>query len=236
VRGAALVLLLLLVACTGDPSVGEQRADQARDLAVEAGLPGDVADVLATAAGLADATYRVTYEEESGNTITVTAGPAGKRVDVTAVEAGGDEPVTRAYFALDDGAYTCRQGADRWFCAADEAPAAEIGRFADADVSRAAGALAEAADEYDFRVDEREIAGTPATCLVTERAADAAPDPSAAASGTLCISAEGVPLLVEQSGDDLRATAYSTDVPNDALELPVEPDDPPDSTVPPSVP
>lgn len=231
-----LLVLLALASCADDPTPGEQRAEQARDLAAEAGLPEDVGGVLALAAGVADAAYRVTYDDAGGDTVTVTAGPEGRRVDVTGVEAEGEDPVTRSFFTLEDGSFTCRLGADRWFCARDDEPAPEIGRFADADVSRAVTALAEAADEYAFRVEERRIADVDARCLVTERRADAPPDPSAATTGTLCVSPEGVPLLVEQAGDDQRATAYTTDVPDDALVLPAEADGPPDPDSPASIP
>jgi hypothetical protein len=228
VRTAAVLLLLVATAaCADDPSPGEARAAQARDLAEEAGLPEDVGDVLAQAAGVVDAAYRVTYEEADGDVLTVTAGPGGRRVDVTAVEPGSDEPVTRSFFSIEDGSFTCRLGADQWFCVREDEPPPEVGRFAETDVARTVDALAAATAEYEFRVEDREIVGVDARCLVTARRADAPPGTGAAASGTLCVSPEGVPLLVERSGDDLRATALTTEVPDDALVLPADPETPP---------
>lgn len=210
-------LLAIGAGCGGDePTAGERRADQARDLAEEAGLPEDVGDLLALAAGAVDATYRVTYEDAGGGTLTVTSGPAGRRLDVTAVEPGSTEPVTRSQFALDDGAFTCTEGADRWFCAQDDRPPELPGPFAEGDLARTIDALRQGADDFDLRVEEREIAGVTARCLV----ADAAGGPT----GSLCVSPDGVPLLLERSGDDLVAIAYTTDVPDDALELPADPE------------
>ena len=216
-RGATVIGLLVAlasVACGAEPTAGERRADQARELADEAGLPEDVADVLALAAGAVDPTYRVTYEDAGGGTLTVTSGPDGRRLDVTAVEPGSDEPVTRSQFALDDGVFMCTRGADRWFCGRDDEPPEVPGAFAEADVARTVEALRAASDDFDLRVEERDLAGVTARCLVAE----------GAATGTLCVSPEGVPLLLERSGDDLTATAYTTDVPDDALELPADPD------------
>ena len=62
---------------------------------------------------------------------------------------------------------------------------------------------------YELGVDERDVAGVAARCVVT--------DPPAA---TLCIADSGAILLVERSAGTVRATAYTTDVADDSFLLP----------------
>ena len=70
-----LLTIALLAACGGDD--GEPaRADQARQLAEDAGLPAEVQEWLALAAGDPDADYRVAYGE-----LVVTQEDGERRVD-----------------------------------------------------------------------------------------------------------------------------------------------------------
>ena len=82
--------------------MADDRADQVRDAAREAGLPDDVADVLATAARGATATFQVTYAGTEGARFVVSQEPPDHRVDVIAAGKIVESRVLR-----DGTAYRC---------------------------------------------------------------------------------------------------------------------------------
>lgn len=202
----------------GDAGAGE-RAEQARQVATEAGLPPEVAQVLERAAGAAHATYRVTYDvtgQGGVDVVTVASDPPRRRVDTAA--AGSDE--ARSFVSDGDGTIVCARRSGAWSCRAGESsePVGVAPFHGDA-VKGAIARLAAARDTHDFTVERRRMGGTTATCLLTtpkrERSSGSAPD-------SLCISPEGVPLLIERSAGTVRATSYTTEVGEDDLETPAE--------------
>jgi hypothetical protein len=188
---------LLLVAACGDddPTPGETRAEQVRD----AGLPDEVAEVVALAAASIDATYRVTYEVE-GRTITVTQRPPDRRVDTAHPDGSEDSTVT-----VDGRTHACSRPPDGDWTCEDLGDADDAGRFDAAAVDDFVAAV----EGEDLEVTERELLGVDARCLRT------APTPA-----TLCVAPTGAILLVERPAGTVRATAYTTDVAGDAFVLP----------------
>ena len=223
VAAVAAVAGLGLGACGGDDgSAADQRAQQARDAATEAGLPDEVADVLALAASAVDATYHVAYDlAADGSTparrVAVTQRGADRRIDVVT----GD--TTDATILVDGSTYQCRQAEGSWSCATVVDAAPPTGAFDPAAVAQATEALTAATDTYDFAVEHRTLLGLDATCLVTTRKDGAPVDPTAGESGTLCLSAEGAVLLAERTTERLEAVEYGTDVADDAFALPAHP-------------
>jgi hypothetical protein len=216
----AVAVATALVGCGEDePTAGEARADQVRSAAEEAGLPGEVVDVLATAAAAVDATYRVAYELED-RTVTVVQRPPDRRVDVVA-----DDGTADATISVEGTAYACTDppgDADPWRCEVLGDPAAE-GVFGDDDVTGLAEALAAGAEDYEFTTETREVAGTEATCVVTRLLPGADADASLGHEGVLCVADTGAVLLAERPSGTLRASVYGTDVADDAFELPAFP-------------
>lgn len=207
-RALALLLAALAAlggACGGDDgaSPGSARAEQVRRGALDAGLPDGVADVLADAAAAVDATYRVTYELD-GRTVVVTQRPPDRRVDVLFEDGSAD-----ATISVEGSAHACsKPPGEDWRCE-DLGSASADGAFREADVEQLVQRLTDAAGTATYGTEEREVAGTPARCVTTS------PPPAA-----LCIAATGALLLVEGPSGTLRATAYTTDVPDDAFTLP----------------
>jgi hypothetical protein len=73
--------------------------------------------------------------------------------------------------------------------------------------------LAASVDAVELRVEERTIADTDATCLVSAPKAGTPLDGSEPANDALCLSPEGAQLLLDAGGERLVADRYSTDVP-----------------------
>lgn len=213
----ALLATLPAAACgdEGNPTAGDERADQVREAVEAAGLDDDVVDVLAAAAGVVDSTHRVTYEID-GQVVVVTQRPPDRRVDVRSADGTVD-----ATFSVGGRAIACTDpaGDEPWRCDDLGRPAADSG-FDPAAVSELASTLASSAVAYEFTVEERELVGTAARCLVTSLRPGATADPSLGDTGTLCIADTGAILLVERPAGTLRATSYSADVPDDAFEVP----------------
>ncbi len=205
----------------GSRDAATARADQVRAAAHDAGLPADVADLLADAAGVPGATFEVTYDlgGASGGTAVLTQDPPRRRVDLH-TQVDGDD-VTRALITERDRTTVCERAAGKWTCRAgspsDQSTPTPFG--AD-QVEQVVGDLETAKDAYSFRVASRDIAGTKARCLVTELKPGKQPTADLGAKGTLCISAEGVPLLVETPAASLRALKYTTDIPDNAFDAP----------------
>ena len=175
-----------------------------RDAASDAGFDDDVADLLGDAAAAVDATYSVTYAVETGSVV-VTQRPPDRRVETTSADGTVDVVLT-----VDGATHACTNppGDEAFRCDQLGAPPATGVFDADA-VAAFTDALAESADTFDLRVEQDTIVATDARCLVTE-------PPSA----RLCIAATGAILLVERPTGTLRATAYTTDVPDAAFVLP----------------
>lgn len=222
---AAGMALMPAAACGDDPAPWEEAADEratrVRQVAVDAGLDEDVAEVMATLARTVEATYRVTYEavDASGttSTVTVTQQPPKRRIDVVAPEQPDLTTVVTA-----DASFTCVAVEGEWRCAAGDAPP-EIGALVETDAVAATEALAESVDEFALEATTQDVAGVEAWCLVATPTADETAD-----ADRLCVAPDGPPLLVERASGTLTATAYGTEVDADAFELPAEPDAPPD--------
>lgn len=211
-----LVAVAAIAGCSDDePSAGEVRADEARQAAEDAGLPDDVADLLADAAAAVDRTYRVVYDLD-GRRVVVTQRPPDRRVDVMAADGTVD-----ATISVDGRVHACTDpaGEEGWRC--ERLGDAPVGAGFDADaVADLVEALAVGADRYDFTVEAEEVTGTSARCLVTRLRADAAADPSLGRDGRLCIADTGALLLVERPAGIVRATEYTTEVADDAFAVP----------------
>jgi hypothetical protein len=81
--------------------------------------------------------------------------------------------------------------------------------------------LKAAKTNYSFSVTNKKVAGADTKCLVTK------PNAGVAGTGsTLCLSSKGAVLLVEGSGNPLRAVKYSTSVDERRLQLPTAPEPP----------
>jgi hypothetical protein len=137
-----------------------------------------------------------------------------------------------ATIATKDGTYQCTQTNGQWQCGQlGPAPSSDEGVLGNDTVSKAADVFRQRAADYDFQVQPRSIANTNATCLVTNRKPGHDQDPSLGATATLCLSAEGVPLLIETPTGSLTAVEYATSVADDTFDLPASPTTTP-STVP----
>jgi hypothetical protein len=219
-RLVSLAVLAVLAPGCGDddPTAGEARAEQIRAAAEEAGLDGQVVDVLGDAAAAVDETYRVVYELD-GRVVTVSQQPPDRRVDVVSDDGSAD-----ATISVDGTAYACSDppGDDGWRCEVLGDPTAD-GAFGEADVTELAGALTSGVEDYEFSTEQREVAGTGVTCLVTRLRTGRSADAALGEEGVLCVAASGAVLLAERPSGTLRATEYSTTVADDAFELPAFP-------------
>src|SRR5207302_1549618 len=132
------------------------------------------------------------------------------------------EGVTRSVFVTKQGTYECAQQDKQWSCQQSPQQEGTPGLLAPADIARTVAELKAAKTNYEFAVTGRSIAGTGVRCLVTK--------PRAGVSGgssTLCLSTLGAVLLVDGTGNPLRAVKYSTSVDDDKLRLPATPEPPP---------
>jgi hypothetical protein len=222
IGSAVVVVGLTLGACGGGgPSAGDQRADQVRQAAREAGLPREVADVLALAARGSTATFQITYAGTEGATLVVSQEGPNRRVDVVSGSAIVESRVLRdgvgyrcepaTGTAAKPGTLTCRRAAG---------DLGATGTFTDAAITTFTKELAASRSSLDLTVKRRTIAKAEATCLVSAPKGgtplDGTDDPSA---DTLCVSAEGAQLLVDGDGERLVAAAYTTEVPDGTFDV-----------------
>ena len=207
--------------------MADQREAQAREVAAEAGLPADVRSLLGSRPGAArapQATFSASFAAGTG-TIVVHQAPPRRRVDV--VDAG----VARESFVTGDDGRTirCERPEGRgWTCgetdAGSDGPVAGatgFGAFSPELVARTVEALEEGLAAYDVRVEPLTVAGVQARCLRTVPKSGSG---GATATSRLCISPDGVPVLVERGAGSpvLRAVAYRSRVDADDLRRPDE--------------
>lgn len=218
--GAVAVAVACAAGCGDDgPSASERREDQVAGAAEGAGLPADVTDFLADAAAGVDGTYQVAYDvaDPAGGTqrLTITQAPPDRRVEVDrpdgpdTVTIGTEEGTHECVRPTDDQPYTCELVAG----------AASEGIFAEERIDALGAALSGAATSYTFAIEEQDVAGVDARCLVATRRAEVE-DPALGAEATICLSPEGAQLLVDTPSGTLRAVAYAPVVPDDAFALP----------------
>ena len=214
---AALVALALLAAACGDDdggAVADDRAEQVREAATEAGLPSEVADVLALAAQGPLATFQVGYAGTEGARLVVSQAPPDRRVDVIAAGVVVESRVLRGGVA-----YRCQREDEELRCERAAGALEQPGTFTDDALDEFAAQLAASRDALDLTVEAREVAGTDATCLVSAPKAGTPLDGTAPSTDTLCLSPEGAQLLLDAGGERLVADTYSTDVPDGTFDV-----------------
>jgi hypothetical protein len=220
---AVLTLAAALSACGGGDdeiaATGDERAEQARSAAVEAGLGDEVADFLGLLARGETGTYRVEFPGPSeGTVLEVTSRPPDRRVEITA-----NGTITELRLVTEGQSFTCTpasedEGAELG-CERTSALVEPPGVFRAGALDELSTALAERAEDYTFDIEVLPVAGVDVRCLVT-RLRSGREAPELGASGTICASAEGAVLLVDQGGERLEATDYSTEVGSDAFVRP----------------
>lgn len=212
---------LVLAACGGGgDDVGDDRADQVRSSAKEAGLPDDVADLLALAARGDGATFQVSYAGTEGARLVVSQAPPDRRVDVL----DGDVMV-ESRVLHDQVAYRCepdtRDGAKPGALSCRRAAGAldAAGTFTADALTSFTDQLASSRTTLTVKVDARTIAGVRARCLTSTPKAGTPIDGTGPGTDVLCLSPEGAQLLVDRSGDRLVADHYSTKVPKGTFDV-----------------
>lgn len=213
---------IVLAACGGGGAdhVGDDRADQVRAAAQEAGLPDDVAEVLSLAARADSATFQVSYAGTEGARLVVSQAPPDKRVDVVAGALVVESRVLHdqvAYRCEPDPAPDAKPGALSCERAAGALEAA--GTFTDDALDAFTDQLAASKDALTITVDQRTIAGVDATCLTSTPKAGTPIDGHGPGTDVLCLSPEGAQLLVDRDGDRLVADRYTTEVPKGTFDV-----------------
>lgn len=221
---SALVALALgggLAGCGDDAdeisATGDERAEQARAAALDAGLDDEVADFLGVLARGETATYRVRLPGPTeGTELEVTSRPPDRRVELIA-----DGATTEIRLVTDGQAFTCTpvSDSDGLRCERTDVLVDPPGVFREGALDDLSRSLAERAEDYTFEIEAQSVAGVDARCLVT-RLRSGREAPGLGASGTICASSEGAVLLVDQGGERLEAIEYSTEVDDDAFIRP----------------
>jgi hypothetical protein len=211
------VLLLGVAACGGS---SQTKADQGRSIAEQAGFAPDVANFFSLAASGANATYRETIETTDATgkplQVTTTQRPPDTRFDTFHADGSVDSTIS-----VGGRNYQCTMAANHWDCGelgVAQSSSAQV--FSPSAVQSAIDGFRQRANDYDFRVENRLIVGITARCLITTRKPGREQNSSLGAAATLCLSPEGVVVLVEVPSGSIRATTYSTVIPNDAFTLP----------------
>ena len=214
----ALLAPLLLLACTGDDDLGDQRAGQLERAALDAGLDPEVAAFLGLL-GRADAsTWEVRYPGPiEGTELAVASRPPDRRIDV--VQDGG---TLESRLVLDGVTFECRRSVGATevdTCEQVRAVSGALGTFDPEALAELIEELARTIEDYDLTIDSVALAGTEATCLRTtlRPGADAAAN---AETGAICAADTGVLLRVERPGETLEALAYTAEVSEDRFRRP----------------
>jgi hypothetical protein len=200
-------------------AAAEVRAAQARTVARQAGLGGDVQDFLARAAGAGSVTYTVVYDQGGGQTTTVIARPPDRRIDIQS--ATGPGSVDRVLIN-GTATYLCHLTSGPWRCSSG-VTATPAGPFTPDAITQTIASLARLSQRYDFKVSGRAMVGLQARCLTADRKAGLPADPTVGDHAAICIAASGVILRIEDAGTTLQATSYRTSVPARAFDLPARP-------------
>jgi hypothetical protein len=218
---AALVSVAYVQHFRHHPSAIERtaatRARQARAAAKQAGLPTGVQELLGRAAGAVGERFTVTYRTAGGTVATLTQVPPSKRVDEST--GSGASSVTRSLIVNADGSFSCSRQEGHWVCQRATGSTGGIGAFSPAEIKATVDGLSSQRAEYRFDVAHRRIAGVEATCLASSPRRPG-PNPRL---GTLCISPQGVPLLVDSAAGRIEAIAYRSSARSSAVRLPVSP-------------
>ncbi len=221
---AALLAGSALVACGGDDgSVADERSEQVRDAAVDAGLPEEVADVLALAARGAEATFRITYDGSAGTSIVVAQAPPERRIDIV---VGG--VIVESRVLRNGVGYACTVPSTtttigQLSCERRTGTASGEGAFTDDALAEFTASLVGSLDTVDLVVEQRTIAEAEATCLVSTPKAGTPLTGTEPGAETICLSDEGAQLLVDAGGERVEAVGYETSVPEGTFELPDDP-------------
>ena len=222
----AVTVALLVGACGGDGSPGDRRAEQARAAALDAGLSDEVADFLALAARGATATYQATYPgADDGTTLVVANRPPDRRVDVLR----GDD-VVEVRLVVEGEALEClpdERSGHIESCTRTDALVEPPGLFRREALERLAESLADRRDDFEFRVVDERVAGADARCLLTVRK-EGRRRSDLGRRGEICVSPDGVLLRVEQAGEVLEATEYTTEIPAGTFVRPDAEAEPPE--------
>lgn len=210
---------LAVGACDDGVTAEDERAEQVRAAADDAGLDDDVTDLLVLAAEGLSATFQVTYQGDDGTSVIVSQDPPNRRVDVV---AGG--LVVQSQVVRDGVAYRCDvpeggSPGDDLDCERTQGALPAPGAFTDDAIDAFTSDLIETADDVDLTVDERTIADVEARCLVAAPKAGAPLDGSGPGVETLCLSADGAQLLIDSGGERLVADGYTTRVPEGTFDV-----------------
>jgi hypothetical protein len=211
------VVLLSVVACGAHT---QTKADQGRSIAEQAGLSADVAAFFSLAVSGANATYRATIEttDTTGQPVqvTTTQRPPDARFDTFHADGTVDSTI-----AVGGQRYQCTMAGGHWDCGElGTSPSSSAQVFNPSTVQRAIDQFEHRANDYDFRIEDRQMVGITARCLITTRKAGHEQDPSLGASATLCLSPEGAVLAVEVPSGSITAREYTTTIPGEAFTLP----------------
>jgi hypothetical protein len=216
----AHVIAAVLVGLTACGGSSQTKTEQARSIAEQAGLASDVAAFFGLAVSGTDATYRETIEttDKTGKPVqvTTTQRPPDTRFDTFNADGTVDSTI-----AVGGRTYQCTMAASHWDCGElGTSPSSSAQVFNPSAVQSAIDQFEHRANDYDFRIESRPMAGTTARCLITTRKPGHEQDSSLGAAATLCLSPEGVVMLVEVPTGSITATAYTTAIPGDAFTLP----------------
>lgn len=214
-------MALALGSCGGEKAddVTDERVEQVRQAALDAGLSEDVAGVLALAAKGATATFQITYAGADGAGITVSQEPPNRRVDALTAGLIVESQVVRDHVGYlcdlpDDG-----QPGDPLDCHRTQGAIPAQGTFTDEALDTFTEKLVGSVGAMDLTVEARTIADVEATCLISAPKAGTPIDEATPGVDTICLSAEGAQLLVDAGGERVVAATYSTNVPEGTFDV-----------------